>query len=106
MEKDQYRSQFRLPYPLYEKLKAASTEHGKSLNGELVDRLERSLSNEAVSISEEALFAIGLLSASIQVYVASLDRDKIPEEQRKFADTLEQVARAVYEKLPKQQPTT
>jgi len=42
MTKDTYRSQFRLPWPLYEQLKAASEESGRSLNAELVARLQES----------------------------------------------------------------
>lgn len=39
---DAYRSQFRLPYPVYEKLKTAAEESGRSLNAELVYRLTQS----------------------------------------------------------------
>ncbi len=42
---DTYRSQFRLPYPLYEQLKAAAEKSGRSLNAELVFRLSQSLSD-------------------------------------------------------------
>lgn len=42
MSKDTYRSQFRLPWDLHELLKAASEESGRSLNAELVTRLEDS----------------------------------------------------------------
>ncbi|MCE3605847.1 Arc family DNA-binding protein [Massilia sp. P8910] len=38
-----YRSQFRLPWHLYEKLKAAADQAGRSVNSELVVRLEQSL---------------------------------------------------------------
>lgn len=38
---DIYRSQFRLPYPLYERLKAAADHNRRSVNAELVARLER-----------------------------------------------------------------
>ncbi|MDD2046093.1 Arc family DNA-binding protein [Pseudomonas sp. GD04058] len=44
MTDDIYRSQFRLPYPLYEQLKAASDENRRSVNAELVARLEASFS--------------------------------------------------------------
>lgn len=40
---DTYRSQFRLPYPLYEKLKEASDIAGRSVNAELVHRLSMAL---------------------------------------------------------------
>lgn len=42
MKEDIYRSQFRLPMPLYEDLKEAAEESGRSLNAELVSRLEHS----------------------------------------------------------------
>lgn len=37
---DTFRSQFRLPYPLYEKLKAVAEESNRSLNAEIVARLQ------------------------------------------------------------------
>lgn len=43
---DTYRSQFRLPYDLYEKLKAESERNHRSLNAEIVDRLSRSVEGE------------------------------------------------------------
>lgn len=41
---DQYRSQFRLPYELYEQLKAAADTNKNSVNAELVARLQESFS--------------------------------------------------------------
>lgn len=43
---DTYRSQFRLPYDLYEKLKAKSERNRRSLNAEIVARLDESLKDE------------------------------------------------------------
>lgn len=44
MKKDDiYRSQFRLPYSLYEKLKESAEANNRSVNAELVFNLERSL---------------------------------------------------------------
>lgn len=40
MEEDIYRSQFRLPYSLYELLKASADENHRSVNAELIARLE------------------------------------------------------------------
>lgn len=42
MEKDIYRSQFRLPQTLFEQLKAEADKNRRSLNAELVARLEDS----------------------------------------------------------------
>lgn len=42
MKEDIYRSQFRLPMSLYENLKEAAEGSGRSLNAELVSRLEHS----------------------------------------------------------------
>lgn len=39
-----YRSQFRLPYSLYEQLKASADKNRRSVNAELVSRLEESFS--------------------------------------------------------------
>lgn len=42
MTKDTYRSQFRLPYDLYEALKDAADKNRRSLNAEIVARLGQS----------------------------------------------------------------
>lgn len=39
-----YRSQFRLPYSLYEKMKASADKNRRSVNAELIARLEESFS--------------------------------------------------------------
>lgn len=43
---DIYRSQFRLPYSLYEQLKASADAHHRSINAELVARLEASFGGD------------------------------------------------------------
>lgn len=43
---DIYRSQFRLPYRLYEALKRVAEENHRSLNAEIVARLEASLGED------------------------------------------------------------
>lgn len=42
MSQDEYRSQFRLPYPLFDRVKAAADEAKRSINAEVVLRLEAS----------------------------------------------------------------
>jgi len=39
---DTHRSQFRLPHSLYEQLTSAAQQEGRSLNAEIVARLQRS----------------------------------------------------------------
>lgn len=41
-----YRSQFRLPYPIYEQLKASADNNHRSVNAELVARLERTFADD------------------------------------------------------------
>lgn len=56
---DTYRSQFRLPYPLYEKLKAAADHSGRSLNAELVARLQDSFEGVTVhGLDEDGLLKV------------------------------------------------
>ncbi|AZS49345.1 Arc family DNA-binding protein [Entomomonas moraniae] len=58
MKKDDiYRSQFRLPYSLYEKLKESADANNRSVNAELIIRLENSFlfgGMEASNNKEEA----------------------------------------------------
>ncbi len=50
---DIYRSQFRLPYSLYEQLKKSADASRRSINSELVARLERSFLVEDLSAMEQ-----------------------------------------------------
>lgn len=42
MKNDYHRSQYRLPEALYERLKAEAERKGRSMNAEMIDRLEAS----------------------------------------------------------------
>jgi hypothetical protein len=53
---DIYRSQFRMPIMLFEKLKAEASRSGRSVNAELVGRLERSLTDSSNDIDMRILF--------------------------------------------------
>lgn len=46
MTDDLYRSQFRLPYSLYERLKASADANRRSVNAELVARLEETFRDD------------------------------------------------------------
>lgn len=53
---DIYRSQFRMPYKLFEKLKTEAGKAGRSVNAELVGRLERSLSDSSNDLDVRIIF--------------------------------------------------
>lgn len=67
---DIYRSQFRMPFKLFEKLKAEAGRTGRSVNAELVGRLEKSLtesSNEVdLQIIYEALERLSLRNTQLR----------------------------------------
>lgn len=46
MMNDLHRSQFRLPYVLYDRIKAAAEANKRSINAEIVSRLEASFTHE------------------------------------------------------------
>lgn len=72
MKEDSYRSQFRLPYSLYERLKSSADESRRSVNAELVARLEASFLGEpqrpSLSAQEAAMHTLTSL------YQETLDR--------------------------------
>ena len=73
---DLYRSQFRLPYPLYEKLKAHADKSGRSVNAELVARLEQSFYEAPLS----GLSIEDVIKVSHQV-IKSLYTDFVPRSE-------------------------
>lgn len=75
MTDDLYRSQFRLPYPLYEQLKAAADGNRRSVNAELVARLE-----ESFAIQDRNSAPRSFTGVSRQLLLAgteALDGDKL-----------------------------
>lgn len=76
MEKDTYRSQFRLPWDLYDRLKEASETSGRSLNAEVVARLEASFTQP-----------VNPLDASIKV----LEQIMVEREARMLFEVEERV---------------
>ncbi|WLH76823.1 Arc family DNA-binding protein [Pseudomonas sp. FP2335] len=53
-----YRSQFRLPYSLYEQLKASADKNRRSVNAELIARLEQSLEVQQQDAEDSPRFKI------------------------------------------------
>ncbi|MGQ7814578.1 Arc family DNA-binding protein [Metapseudomonas furukawaii] len=73
---DIYRSQFRLPYPLYEQLKQAADDNRRSVNAELVARLTESFGS---TLSAERAPSAGTgelskLSGLLRAAAAQYDR--------------------------------
>lgn len=68
-----YRSQFRLPYPLYEQLKASADRNHRSVNAELVARLEEIFSD---SPSEDRPADRLTTRISKEKLLASLEQDR------------------------------
>ena len=66
MADDTYRSQFRLPHSLYERLKDSAEQSNRSLNAELVERLERSFDEQPRSVSGVTLEEIHALLKSLE----------------------------------------
>lgn len=64
---DLYRSQFRLPYPLYERLADAAKAQGRSLNAEVVARLQQSIEGApaGASVQEEVRAQIAQLALAL-----------------------------------------
>lgn len=73
MKKDDlYRSQFRLPYELYEQLKAAADANKNSVNAELVARLQESFSARPDSAAlESRIAAIELKSMATELSLSA-----------------------------------
>lgn len=53
--KNEFRSQFRLPGNLYDRLKEAAENNGRSLNAEIVVRLEASFGPDAQALLKQLL---------------------------------------------------
>lgn len=87
MPQDVYRSQFRLPHSLYEELKKAADENHRSLNAELVARLES-------TFEEPSLYAHKPGSAANTL--AALDLDELLETVGGAMNNLQGASEALY----------
>lgn len=79
---DTYRSQFRLPYELYEKLKEESEKNHRSMNAEIVARLQESFKAE-------------------NTFISSIEKPELTEEMRREL-LASMIAEMVEERLLKQ----
>lgn len=86
---DTYRSQFRLPYDLYEKLKAESEKNRRSLNAEIVARLDESLGNSSpylggASSSDQDFSADDVIAMYKELDMAVKNIQKLKASREKF----------------------
>ncbi|ULL06630.1 Arc family DNA-binding protein [Pseudomonas putida] len=75
MTADLYRSQFRIPYPLYEQLKAAADGNRRSVNAELVARLEESFADKDRNSAPRSF--TGVSKQALLAGAAALDGDQL-----------------------------
>lgn len=75
MTDELYRSQFRLPYPLYEQLKAAAEGNRRSVNAELVARLEESFAGQDKDSAPRSF--TGVSKQALMAGENALDGDKL-----------------------------
>lgn len=78
---DMYRSQFRMPHALYEALKSASEHNHRSVNAELISRLESTFNKEDVirqklNLPKEIALAIAELEAAAASIQQQIDKLK------------------------------
>lgn len=85
---DIYRSQFRIPYSLYELLKASADENRRSVNAELISRLESSFSKRdlvrhklGLPLAEEPEEQAGTIATAIHKEEQVIQDELISESQ-------------------------
>lgn len=98
MKEDLYRSQFRFPYSLYEKLKEAAEQNRRSVNAELTARLEQSFSarsldeveTESVTRLQQELTRLHIKSVGLSAEMIKLRREAEADPAK--ADELQAIA--------------
>lgn len=104
MKKDDiYRSQFRLPYSLYEKLKESAEANNRSVNAELAYRLEASFVDTQTSpiirqkniVSNIKIKPSPLLMKQIIEFTNSPDMKKISEAVRQFQEKIAPIIKMI-----------
>lgn len=99
-----YRSQFRMPYALYEQLKASADANHRSVNAELVARLEDSFASDpspaVASETSERLISADDLHAQLSYII----RDVMDEVLRKADDQAGKPPKAKRPAIPAKGP--
>lgn len=85
---DTFRSQFRLPYPLYEKLKAVAEQSNRSLNAEIVARLQSSFQRDE---SEEREFQAWREVTRLERQVTQSPSDTSASLQQALSEHMERI---------------
>jgi hypothetical protein len=77
-----YRSQFRMPYSLYESLKAAADKNRRSVNAELIARLEEGFEREAASAEQPARMSFKVDRDKLLSGIDTIKGSTTPEDDR------------------------
>jgi hypothetical protein len=83
---DTHRSQYRLPWPLYEELKAAAEKNRRPLNAELIARLESTFPQLTVNAGAD------LTAVHLTISRMSLAELMTPAEITMFAQRMLEIA--------------
>lgn len=99
MENDTFRSQFRLPYPLYESLKALAQKNGRSLNAELVARLQRSIEADDVLGGGDALDTAAYQAMAVSVLNKNIDHSGLSKDMEMTLSQLTRIGEKIISKM-------
>lgn len=91
----------RFPDGVRDRIAEAAKANNRSMNAEIVARIERSLT--VPELSEQLILAMGIMAMATKQLAASIDPASLPEEKRKFIALLEQAATQVLGELPKKE---
>lgn len=97
---DRYtRITLRIPKDLHAWLSQSADDTSKSMNAEIISRLERSFEGDALGLDKDVLDVLALQSTLTLVLLDGLDTSSLTSIQQTAANALHQVAKSMSEKL-------
>ena len=99
MDEDIFRSQFRLPYSLYEHLKERAQANNRSLNAEIVARLQRSLDADEVLGGGDALDTVAYQAMAAAVLNKNIDHSGLSDEMRNNLTQLSRIGENIIARM-------
>lgn len=95
----QERFVIRLPDGMRDRIADAAKANNRSMNAEIVSRLERSFEGAQLGFSADLLDVLGLQATLTLTLAATIDRSKLTEGDLMILDSLTKVSKRVTDRL-------
>lgn len=98
MSREDPQMKVRMPANLKDQIEQAAKTAGRSMNAEIVARLQRSLEGDGLGLGGDLIDVVSLLAFVGAMLGRTVDRDKFSNEDRDMLDRLRQISERVIQR--------